>query len=101
MVARSHHRGHLMYYDESIDEWRYSDDDSLVKDHWKERPCGKCGENFTLNGHDPCITNLPGVLNACCGHGDDSMVYVQFDGGKTIRGSYATDWIKNRVNITL
>lgn len=29
--------------------------------------------------HDPCIVNLPGVMNACCGHGDPNAdVYVQF-----------------------
>jgi hypothetical protein len=24
---------------------------------------------ITPKGHDPCLANLPGVVNACCGHG--------------------------------
>lgn len=27
---------------------------------------------------DPCIGYLPGVYNACCGHGDDKSAYVSF-----------------------
>ena len=75
-----------MWFDESTQLWRYSDDDSTVKDNWQDRPCGKCGESFTEDGHDPCIANLPGVMNACCGHGDDSEAYIQFECGESING---------------
>ena len=38
---------------------------------------------------------LPGVMNACCGHGDFGMVYVQFrDDRETIRGSEALRFIE-------
>lgn len=50
-----------------------------------ERRCGFCGEQATPDGHDPCIANLPGVTNACCGHGIDEG-YVQFENGVVIRG---------------
>lgn len=75
-----------MYFDESIQEWRYSDDDTLVMDHRQERPCAKCGEQRTDEGHDPCLGTLPGVLNACCGHGHRVEAYIQFKNGVCIRG---------------
>jgi hypothetical protein len=28
-----------------------------------------CHQLRTPEGHDPCIANLPGVIEACCGHG--------------------------------
>ena len=76
MVAHSKHRGHEMYFDEATKHWRYSDDASFVKD--AERPCGVCREYRTPEGHDPCLGTLPGVTNACCGHGDDGDAYVTF-----------------------
>lgn len=33
-----------------------------------------------------CVINLPGVTNACCGHGDPGASYIQFSNGVTIRG---------------
>jgi len=90
MVARSHHRGHPMYF---ADKWRYSDDNSLVEDGHQDRPCNHCGELYTLEGHDACIPNLPGVRNACCGHGDQSSAYIQFDDGSHIQGINAIKWM--------
>ena len=43
----------------------------------KDRPCTRCGEMPTEEGHDACIANLPGVRNACCGHGVEEG-YIQF-----------------------
>jgi hypothetical protein len=31
--------------------------------------CERCGRPPTRKGHDPCLANLPSVVNACCGHG--------------------------------
>jgi hypothetical protein len=31
--------------------------------------CDRCGLPPTKKGHDPCLADLPGVINACCGHG--------------------------------
>ena len=85
-----HYRGHQIWFDDSTEVWRYTDDNSPVQGNWENRPCGKCGEMFTTDGHDPCIANLPGVMNACCGHGNENEAYIQFDGGETIHGLAAT-----------
>ena len=68
-----------------------------VKDHWeylinpepidKIRPCPKCGQLPNVDGHDHCIARLPGVKNACCGHGTGEG-YIEFENGITIRGLF-------------
>ncbi len=84
MTATSHYQGHGIYFDKA---WHYVDDDTTVKD--SIRPCGKCDKLATADGHDSCIANLPGVRNACCGHGDASAAYIEFDDLSIIRGSAA------------
>ena len=51
------------------------------------RPCAKCKEYPTEEGHDACLGTLGNVMNACCGHGkhDD---YIQFDNGIRISGKF-------------
>lgn len=64
MTARSHHRGHPVHYDGV--RWVYTDTgepSDIV------RPCVRCGELPTPEGHDACLGELPGVSSACCGHG--------------------------------
>lgn len=39
------------------------------------------GSNFA----DPCMGILPGVIHACCGHGEEDRGYVFFENGVTIR----------------
>lgn len=53
--------------------------------------CPKCGEKQTKDGHDACLGCLPGVMNACCGHGNlgAAKPYVQFLDGKSIHGTDA------------
>lgn len=41
--------------------------------------CKSCDRHPTKEGHDACLGELPGVANACCGHGDVEKAYVQFD----------------------
>lgn len=48
-------------------------------DGYGKQTCGHCGLNRTEQGHDGCIGTLKGVMNACCGHGQNSTAYVQFD----------------------
>lgn len=56
--------------------------------------CSHCGMNRTPEGHDGCIGKLPGVMNACCGHGaNGSGIYVQLLDSTTIRGKDATTLI--------
>jgi hypothetical protein len=56
-----------------------------------KRGCAACGLKRTeAYGPDPCLGYLPGVQNACCGHGIQ-YGYVQFENGLTIRGVFHTD----------
>ncbi len=87
MVARSYWRGCSIYCDDVSNEYRYADDDSAVKG--QDRPCGLCKRPSTESGHDPCIANLPNVVNACCGHGRLSEAYVHFKDGRHEQGESA------------
>ncbi len=69
-------RGNPIYYDGKI--WRYVDSGVPAINTRETRTCGVCKKHWTKEGHDPCIGTLPGVKNACCGHGEDEA-YVQFD----------------------
>lgn len=86
MTARGNLRGHPMYFDERSECWRFDDTGEPTKDGWLSRPCGSCNRFGTPEGHDACLGTLPGVANACCGHGDPRDAYVQFDNGVVIRG---------------
>jgi len=48
-------------------------------DGYGKSNCSHCGLNRTKEGHDGCIGKLPSVMNACCGHGQNTAAYVQFD----------------------
>lgn len=66
---------------------------------WDDLPCGHCNKMDTPEGHDACLGTLPGVMNACCGHGDPSSAYLQFNRHFTLRGFDALrriDQIKNK-----
>lgn len=78
--------GHRIYGDSPC-TMRYRDTDEPVPRGPSERPCPVCGELPTPEGHDPCIANLPGVVNACCGHGREPA-YVMFATGHIIRGKF-------------
>jgi hypothetical protein len=63
----STHRGHIIV--ESTDGvWVYADTGKPIRAEL-DRPCGYCGKPNTPEGHDACLGTLPGVMNACCGHG--------------------------------
>ena len=66
MVAKQYQRGHEIYYDETRQEWLYSDDHSPAS---IERPCTRCGHLPLSSGEDYCLGHIDGVLYACCGHG--------------------------------
>lgn len=54
----------------------------------KPRPCGKCHRSFRgsdIGEADACLGELPGVKNACCGHGRREESYIMFDNGVTVR----------------
>lgn len=76
------------------DIWVYADDGSEVSKTWTTRPCGQCGIATGKDGHDPCLGTLPGVMNACCGHGAVKGAYIQFTGGLILRNRMATALFK-------
>lgn len=62
--------------------WRYEDDGAPLPGWGGEiRPCTECGSEHELHEVDPCLGVLPGVDNACCGHGDPEHAYVRFTNG--------------------
>lgn len=56
--------------------------------------CDHCKLHRTPEGHDGCIGTLDGVMNACCGHGEDRMAYVQFSPKHRIAGKEAIQYIQ-------
>lgn len=53
--------------------------------------CAKCGARrlSLCTEPDPCIGYLPGVYNACCGHGEDDNAYITFGFEKHGHKNYA------------
>ena len=66
MPAKTYCRGHEIKYDERTKTWIYCDTLKVIDN---KRPCKRCGENPTREGHDACLGNLKDVSSACCGHG--------------------------------
>ncbi len=61
--------------------------------------CSHCLKQRTQEGHDGCIGTLPNIMNACCGHGETKVAYVQFWSTKTIRGQEALKYIKENKTV--
>lgn len=87
MTALSSLRGHAIYWDG--EQWRYRDNDQPTIEGHDTRPCGHCGLQRTREGHDACLGTLPGVANACCGHGEQNEAYIQYEDGRHISGEEA------------
>jgi len=80
-------RGRQIYHDGR--EWRYADNNASTAATYQSRTCGTCDTHYTQEGHDGCLGALVGVMNACCGHGDEAAAYVQFCDGSVVRGKNA------------
>lgn len=78
VLTSTHHRGHPITL--TGDTWVYSDTGEPVPDN-PTRRCGHCQRPNRDDGHDACLGVLPGVRNACCGHGDLPAAYVQTESG--------------------
>lgn len=68
--------------------WVFSDTNKpLPATGGEVRACVKCGALYPLGEGevDPCLGILPGVDNACCGHGVKSQAYVRFTNGVVLR----------------
>lgn len=48
---------------------------------WTHRTCGQCGLSWGESLHDPCLGQIKGAVEACCGHGDESRRYVSYPDG--------------------
>ncbi len=90
MTAKAKWRGHDI---ESVNKtWRYSDTKQNVSEN-QRRKCGHCENEETKEGHDACLGTLPGIMNACCGHGVEGDAYVQYPSGDCMRGIEAVEAI--------
>ena len=88
MTIRSHFRGHPTVYVGEFPEngkWIYEDTGEPLPGWGGEiRPCKRCGSKHEGHESDPCIGTLPGVNNACCGHGVRGDSYIRFTNGVTV-----------------
>jgi len=82
------HRGHETIETEK-DLWIYKETGEPVKDNPNIK-CGHCNLENTPEGHDGCLGTLPGVMNACCGHGTISESYIMYSNNKILRGVVLT-----------
>lgn len=80
-------RGNAIYFDG--EQYRYCSDNKPTAAHWKQRPCGHCHKPNRADEHDACLGELPGVINACCGHGTTQEAYIQFTDKEIKRGEEA------------
>lgn len=67
MTATSHSRGWSIEHDG--DKWVYCDTKNPCFVESDTRPCKRCGEKPTAEGHDACIGHVDGAASVCCGHG--------------------------------
>ena len=88
-------RGHKI--EERHGCWRFADTQEPVELAWRMRDCGHCGKPNTPEGHDGCLGTLPGVMNACCGHGQPQDAFVQFRGGTRLHDDGAIEFFKQSV----
>lgn len=94
MTVKSYWRGHEI---EQTDEgWRYTDTNESVVETWKERSCGYCRMHNTVEGHDGCLGELPGIINACCGHGREEDAYLQFPDNSFVIGKEVNEIFSQR-----
>lgn len=90
----SRFRGHEIEWDERQNAFVFLGTREPTIETHKDRPCGNCGLHKTPEGHDGCLGMLPGIMNACCGHGQSLDAYVQFWDGRRLSSNMAIDAIK-------
>jgi hypothetical protein len=87
-IIAYYHGWNIEYIDE---KWRYSDTKEPIPGWGGEsRPCKKCGAAIKEGEPDKCLGYLPGVDNACCGHGNKELSYIRFTNGLTVSGFVKT-----------
>ena len=95
-MQTSLYRGHKILYRSKV--WIYIDTEEKVQDN-KDRKCGHCNIDNTVEGHDGCLGALPGLKNACCGHGKENDAYVQYLNGSCVHGKSAMEIIKLLIKV--
>lgn len=57
--------------------------------------CSHCDLIATSEGHDGCLGTIhSGIWNACCGHGERDVAYIQFSNGAVVDGESAITLLK-------
>ena len=98
MATRGFFRGHPIIFINK--KWLYSNTKKALPGYGGDktpRPCLHCGKIFDFHESDPCLGDLPGVDNACCGHGVREESYIRFTNGVVVRGftiEYTERWKK-------
>lgn len=82
---KSYLHGHEIIF--HADQWKYRDTMQPTIEN-PNRPCKYCGAE--IDEIDHCIGLLPGVINACCGHGRGEG-YIHFENGTIIRGKFTVE----------
>lgn len=90
MKARSFFRGHSVITDP--DGRRVYADTLEPLPGWggEIRRCAKSGSRHEMHESDACLGDLPGVDNACCGHGVTEG-YIRFTNGTVIKGRFTVE----------
>ena len=70
-MMTTHFRGHKVYFDNKINQWRYVDNNEIAD---YERPCVRCGKMPDKDGYDACLGHIPNATSACCGHGVSELI---------------------------
>lgn len=84
-MIKSYLRGHPIISIDGV--WLYEDTrEHTIANH---RACGHCSKEDRADGHDPCLGELKGLMNACCGHGIVGDAYVQFLDSYSVHGDDA------------
>ena len=55
-------------------KWIYVDTKRAIK---KNRPCKRCHQPPTANGHDTCLGEISNTISACCGHGAEKGFIIR------------------------
>lgn len=84
-----YYRGHEIINKNDV---YYFKDGQKVSDN-KNIQCGFCNLPNRDDGHDACIGELEGVMNACCGHGDKRIAYIQYKDGLIVQKDQALNII--------
>ena len=98
MAARGRFHGRPTHYDGQRRCWVLDDTGERIykpedAGSGQRGVCVHCGKGATPEGHDGCLGTLDEsiVMNACCGHGEARMAYIQYWDRSDIRGPAAIE----------